>query len=156
MSPTTSSKFGWGCLLALANIVVGAIIIYLGIALFMGSFSDAFGLVAFSIICTLGISLILWLPACYLVGFLPVWALRQLLRDPAESSDAHPADNPGHTAVPSEPKLSHDQLALVNYIKKARAKGLNQERIRQNLERNGWAAERIAWAVGFVTSQGGS
>jgi hypothetical protein len=123
----------------------------------MGSFEDAFWLIGVSIICTAFISLIIWLPLWYGVGYGVLLLLRlaglnvgaifdsqkgQAATAPTES----PAQvEPAGPATQPEPKanLTRDQQALLNYIHKARAKGLSDALISRNLAKNGWSAENI-------------
>jgi hypothetical protein len=149
-----------GCMLAPINIPIGMVIVYLITALFMGSFNDAFSLTALSIVCTAGIGLILWLPIWYWVGYAVVGPLRFTLsaaginipglkkREPA------PQDQSTKSA-PGRPTLTRDQLALINYIKKAQTKGLTKEQIYTKLQSNGWTAGSIVQAFQRVENQAG-
>ena len=52
-----------------AMICLGASIVFLSLAGISGSFANAGTIVAASIICTLGISLLIWIPLCWVVGW---------------------------------------------------------------------------------------
>jgi hypothetical protein len=113
-----------------------------------GDVATAFAILLFSIICTAGISLILWLPLWYGVGYLTVILFRLLVRafgGQPSSPPATPKQPLAQAAPTGEPEqaLSRDQIALTNYIKKARAKGLNREAISKALQANGWKVESI-------------
>ena len=157
-----------GCITAPLSIPLGAAIIYLFLALAMGSFSDAGALILISIVCTLGISLIIWLPACLIVGYIPIYIIRLLRASSSQSelasanvsADASASDQeqpPGssdNSPNANKTALSNDQLALISYIKKATVQGLNQERILQNLQSNGWSKDSISWAFDFLANNG--
>jgi len=140
-------------------IPIGFVIVYLLLAVIMGSLGDAFWLIAVSIICTAFISLIIWLPVWYGVGYGVLLLLRlagvnvgaifdskkgQTATPPAESQTqvetASPAAQPDRAVTAH---LSRDQQALIYYVSKARAKGLSDEQISRNLAKNGWSAESI-------------
>jgi hypothetical protein len=113
-----------------------------------GDVTTAFAILLFSIICTAGISLILWLPLWYGVGYLTVALFRLLVRafGGQTSSPAAPPQQPLAQAAPAGEQgqaLSRDQIAITTYIKKARAKGLNRESISKALQANGWKVESI-------------
>jgi hypothetical protein len=129
---------GWA--MVSLSLPLGGAIIFLFLSLLMGSFNDAATLIFLSILCTLGISLVIWLPACVVVGYIPIIIFRWLMGGSSE----RPAEEE------SDPALSKDQRALLDYIEKARARGLSQERIVTNLQRNGWARDHINWALNFA------
>jgi len=157
-----------GCALAPINITVGALLIYVVLAIFLGSFGDAFSFIAFSVICTLGVSLILWIPACYVVGYLPVLLFRLLMTASSKSdTGTRPAASKKKTLQALSDRLkadsatgglepTHDQQALLDYVDKASLKGLSREQITSNLRQNGWNMDSINWAFNFVKSGGGA
>ena len=106
------------------------------------SLSSVVQLFILSIVCTLGISLIVWIPLGLGVGHIVFaifgWGDRKPQIKPAED-DQQPESQ-------SAASLTRDQQALLNYIKKAREKGLPNHQIRQNLTNNGWAIDSIAGA----------
>lgn len=161
MNERLSKEFKAGCALAPVAIPLGAVVVYGLLVVLMGSFSDAFVLIAASVICTLGISLTIWLPACYLAGYLLILAFRlvsKLFGQPSNETPGNSLQALSHkldAVLAQEPELSNDQKALVDYIQKATAKGLSQEQIRHNLNNNGWATDSINWALNFVGGAGG-
>jgi hypothetical protein len=130
---------------AALNIPVGIVVSFIFLTVFMeGDITTAFAILVFSIICTAGISLILWLPIWYGVGYLTVALFRLLVR--AFGGQSSSPQQPLAQAAPAgeqEKALSRDQIALTNYIKKAKAKGLNRESISKALQTNGWTADSI-------------
>jgi cytochrome c biogenesis protein CcdA len=130
------------------NIPVGFVIVFLILAVFIGSISDTFSLILLSIICTAGISLILWLPIWYVTGYLCVIPFRLLVKalDVNLPITSTPPQQPAAQTPPSGAQaqsLSRDQAAVTNYIKKAKAKGLNKESITRALQANGWTLDSI-------------
>ena len=144
-----SSKSGLSAWLinAALYIPVGIVVTFIFLTIFMaGDVATAFAILLFSIICTAGISLILWLPLWYGVGYLTVILFRLLVRAFGGQS-ASPAVTPqqpvAQAAPAGEQALSRDQVAIITYIKKAKAKGLNREFISKALQANGWPVESI-------------
>ena len=134
---------------SLLYVPVGAIVTYILLSIVLGSASDTFILMGASIICTLGISLVIWLPLWYGVGYI-VMLLYGLLTRPRAEPDAQ------QSGVADKPSLTNDQRALVDYIRKAAAKGFSREKITENLRNNGWTGDNIDWAFTFVGSSGNS
>ena len=134
---------------AALNIPIGIVVSFIFLTVFMeGDIATAFAILVFSIICTAGISLILWLPIWYGVGYLTVALGRLLVRafGGQSSSPAAPPQQPLAQAAPTGEEgqaLSRDQIAITNYIKKAKAKGLNRESINKALQTNGWTTDSI-------------
>ena len=93
-----------------------------------------------SLVCTLGISLIIWLPLGYGVGWI-VYKIagwdRVFHKKQADTQKPEPQ---------IEGSPTRDQQALLNYIKKARSKGLNDDQISQKLTTNGWPTDSITAA----------
>ena len=104
----------------------------------------------FSIVCTAGAALIVWIPLWYVVGYGVLLTLRFILplfgMDISGIFDRNKAKSASDISQPAQATLSRDQQALLNYIKKARAKGLSDEQISQNLTSNGWKADSITTA----------
>jgi hypothetical protein len=154
--------------LALSPIAIplGIVLVYFVLAVLMGSLGDAFTLILASIICTALISLIIWIPLWYIVGYGALLILRLALKPmgldlsglfaakktapdkpPAQPAKVRPA------AAPLSPQgLTNDQMALLNYVGKARRKGLTDAQISHNLEKNGWSGESVAAAFRMLKS----
>jgi MFS family permease len=130
----------------LVRILVGFGVTFIVLAFVVGNLADTALFVAASIICTAGISLILWLPLTYGVGWLTLIVIRfvrgMLDAEPASAGQAQAAP-PAATS----PALTNDQRAVINYVKQARAKGLKDAEISLKLQRNGWTAESIQFAL---------
>jgi hypothetical protein len=116
-------------------------------------------LIVVSIICTAFISLIIWLPVWYGVGYgvllllrlagLNVGAIFDSKKGPAAAAPAESQAQVEAASLAAQPdpavtaNLSRDQQALIQYVSKARAKGLSDEQIARNLTKNGWNTESI-------------
>ena len=149
MTTPSNSKFKFNCGTLVLNTAIGAVITYIILAIFMFSFQDAGFLILASIVCTLGISLVVWFPIWFLVGFLVMLGIRFLNRQFGQSEPQNHQTNPAKKET-DKPSLTSDQQALVTYIKRAVGKGLDQAKIKQNLEKNGWTLDSINWALDFV------
>ena len=147
MKDFVSREIGLGCLATPIAIPIGAVIVYVVMGIVTADFSTAFGILIFSIICTAGISLLLWIPIWYAVGYGTLIVLRVILGffgvDIGGIFGSKKAKSTPDDPKPAQPALSRDQQALLNYIKKARAKGLSDEQISQNLTSNGWKAQSV-------------
>ncbi len=141
-----------GCMLAPIYVPLGIVIVYLITALFMWSFNDAFLLTLFSIICTAGLSLIILLPIWYAVGYIAIIPLRLILMTAGININLPGSKKSEATQQEQQPKsaLSKDQVALINYIKKALTKGLSKEQISVTLKSNGWPRDSITSAFQMV------
>ena len=53
----------------IAAFLLGAPVIFFVMAVCLGSIEDAACLVALSVLCTVGVSLVAWLPLCWFVGW---------------------------------------------------------------------------------------
>jgi hypothetical protein len=115
--------------------VVGWIVCYIVITIFVGSPGDALLMIAISVICTLGISLALWIPLGYVIG----WGILALFDLVFKNRSSDLGENSGNNPHPpaqqsqrlsalskrldrelqAESSLSHDQQAISNYIRKA-------------------------------------
>ena len=60
-------------------IPIGAVMALIVLAIFVGDLGSAFALMALSIICTAGISLIIWIPVCYILGYMVIALVRVAL-----------------------------------------------------------------------------
>ena len=96
----------------------------------------------FSIVCTAGAALIVWIPLWYGVG----WVVFEVVGWLIKKLGANPAGDTQQPEAQSAASLTRDQQALLNYIKKARARGMNHERISLVLTSEGWTADEMNWA----------
>jgi cell division protein FtsW (lipid II flippase) len=148
--------------------IVGMVVLYILLAIFMLDPGQALLLIAISVICTAGISLIIWIPLAYVVGWgvlalitwITGWSIEPGSSPPAKEEPAQA--EPGNIAALSqqldqqlkkEPALTNDQRAVAAYIRKALDKGLSREKIMAKLQDNGWGADSIKWGFDFVAGE---
>lgn len=105
-----------------------------------GAVGDAFGFFVLSIICTAGMSLVIWLPLLYLAG----WATLEIGTAIMKGLGGKVAEKP----VSKRPLLSRDEVALTRYIRQAEARGMSRDEITLGLRRSGWSDEMIQKARG--------
>ena len=146
-------------------IPIGIVLSYGILVIFVGDTGGAFALMAFSIICTAGISLIVWVPIWYGLGYLVLLLVQMLLKAvgvdvPAMFTRSEKSDAPStelqstskspDTKETDSSNLTKDQVALMNYIRKAKQKGLSNDAITRNLGQNGWNIDSISQALRLV------
>jgi hypothetical protein len=145
--------------------VVGMVVLYILLAIFMLDPGQALLLIAISVICTAGISLVIWIPLAYFVG----WGVLALFAritgktidfdsttPPAEGEPAQvQSENIAALSqqLNKEPGLTNDQQAIASYIRKALEKGLGHDKIIENLRNNGWSTDSIRWGFDFVAGE---
>jgi len=104
---------------------------FLTIAIVMAIWPGGLGFLLISIICSGGMTLVIWLPLAYVVGLI-VTSLFNFAKG-GHNPDKVVATNGQHHV------LNNDQLALLNYIKQAKANNMSNEVIASQLKNNGWA-----------------
>jgi hypothetical protein len=152
----------------IGTIIAGALTTFIILAIMMGDIGSAALVYFASIICTLGISLVLWLPVWYGVGWIVIKIAKitaafylGLEKDKGATSAGAPPPQTSklqalterlNQELQNDPALARNQLALVNYIKKAKKKGIPNYQITLNLTNNGWTMESINAAYQMVHS----
>ncbi|MGB0560905.1 MAG: hypothetical protein ACPGVO_03775 [Spirulinaceae cyanobacterium] len=127
---------------------VGAIVIFLGMSIATGDMAQAGTVIVVSIVCTLGISLFIWIPLCWLVGVLVLGIfagtfklIGMTAQRPVEKQVLQPA-------IANRALIQ--QQSLANYIRKAQAKGFSESQIQNRLRQEGWNNDEIAGAQAMV------
>jgi hypothetical protein len=150
-----------------ALIFLGALIVYLSLAVASGSFANAGTIVVASIICTLGISLLIWIPLCWCIGWIVFEicslafgkermrrAFGMATSDASQSeansyfSNLEPSPEPNPELL--SPVLNRQRIILVDYIGKAKRQGLSDTQISSRLKAQGWDDIEIQQAQSFV------
>lgn len=126
------------------KMLVGMFLVLLILAIFGGSGGLQF--FAWSIICTVGISLILWVPAFFVVGSIFVWIISAVTRGKV-FGEGSPVSNDKHT---NKRSLTNKQQALADYIWKAKAQTLNDNQILAILMKQGWSEQEVKEAFAIV------
>jgi membrane protein implicated in regulation of membrane protease activity len=110
--------------------LIGFIPLSLAALLLPGGFGTVFFL---SIICTAGVSLVIWVPLSYLLGLLLVNVFELIFRRTLE--------------VPQRPNLAaRRKEVLRQFLQEACRQGMERDTATTLLRSNGWAESDIAWA----------
>lgn len=121
--------------------------------------NDFFSLIFLSIVCTLGISLVIWIPLFWLVGYITLSIIYKINPQLNQSSLSNDQDI-NQSPVPNNQSLKNQGVffvnnkqiyALVDYIKKAQAKGYSDSQIETRLKKNGWSQSEIDQAFQLIT-----
>ncbi|MEA5468186.1 hypothetical protein [Spirulina sp. 06S082] len=102
---------------------------------------NAISIIGLSIICTAGVSLVMWVPLWWLVGWIVV-AIYQAIAKPSQ----------GDRDRPVNPIKDANQQALVNYMKLAKSKGFSDTQISTRLRVEGWGNEEITEAQQLLSN----
>ena len=118
------------------RIMCGLLIVLVVVAVGTGgAVGDALGFFFLSIICTLGISLVIWLPAFYFAG----WATLGIGKAITKRLGGKVAETP----LSKRAVLSGEEVALTRYIRQVEARGMSHDEITRRLRRGGWSDEMI-------------
>jgi hypothetical protein len=138
------------------SLAVGVPLTLLILIAIVGDFSTAMIIFGASIICTAGISLIIWLPVCYGIGFSALWLAGQVVKlfHTPEDSSRRPQPTEHRETVNlqvlnqriQQSSQQHNQQALEEYIQRAIAYGYTEQKIIENLTQHGWSESEIQQA----------
>ncbi|OGY20952.1 MAG: hypothetical protein A2126_02815 [Candidatus Woykebacteria bacterium GWB1_45_5] len=117
-----------------AKTLIGFVTITVVLSLFTAG--GALILILASIVCTAGVSLVIWIPLSYGVGSLIVGLLQgqRIIVQEAKVETAGPGTGP-------KMPITNEEVALTNYVKQARACGMPASEIAANLKEKGWSEE---------------
>lgn len=113
----------------LAKILIGFFTIFIVLSIFTGGPQNVLMLCFFLVICTAGVGLIPLVGVSYAIGSVIYLFLnldKKLLQESAISSSSETITIP------------NDKLAILDYIRKARARGQADAQIELTLKQNGW------------------
>ena len=114
------------------DFLVGFIVLYVLMAIFTGPDGAVF-ILWYSILCTAGTSLVIWIPLAYVIGKL----VRSIYKRDWTST------------IPQRPNLAANRHeALQKYVEEASGRGVSQLDITALLTKNGWSLAEInetAW-----------
>lgn len=128
------------------KVLVGTPIVYIGLILLSGSVQNAGSILVMSIICTLGISLVFWVPLAWLVGMITLEIFSAIAQLTGWSIPAFLTREQATSSSPqTQPSLSlnHEQIALIKYVRQGISCGFSDEKITNRLRRQGWSEEEI-------------
>ena len=143
-----------GLALQATRLLVGCLISFFGISIlttFTGSSDFASSLInifLISVICTLGLSLFIWIPLFWMVGFLALEIFGLLNRSLNHRGDAGEGGTSDRQAVFA---VSTDIQAMVSYINQSRVHGATDQQIATRLRAKGWTEGEINHAFQQVS-----
>jgi hypothetical protein len=129
-------------------VLLGLPITFISLALLAGGIENAWIILWTSVVCTAGISLLIWVPLWWFVGWIIIKIFESLTgRTIAGGVDAEATHivSTGQT-VP----ISSDQKSLIDYIEKASRQGLSETQISSRLKAQGWGEDEIQQAQSFA------
>ncbi len=115
---------------------IGMIATFVGLAIGFFDLANAAAFMILSIVCTAGISLVVWIPIWWVVGRFIQWVVASLSSS-KDSCDKGPAES-----QPSR-RLQDHEKAISTFIQKARAAKLCEADIGNRLLAAGWTAEEV-------------
>jgi ABC-type transport system involved in multi-copper enzyme maturation permease subunit len=138
-----------GSALFFLGLPLGVFITFAALAVMCGGVEPALGILGMSIICSAGVSLVIWIPLSWFVGWITlqitwfiVWAVSKITINILERSTA-PNDS---TQIRSDALPAAQKISLVNYIDKGIKQGWSDSQITSRLRAQGWKDEEIAEA----------
>ncbi|MFK0733198.1 MAG: hypothetical protein HEQ35_24695 [Gloeotrichia echinulata IR180] len=136
-----------------ALICLGALIVFISIAVISGGIENAGMIVSASIVCTLGISLLIWIPLCWVVGW-TVFEICSLLFGEERMRRAFRIATADADQTPINLPINNTELlSLVDYIKKCQRQGWSDTQIYSRLKARGWEDEEIEQAQNLANSR---
>lgn len=123
------------------------ILIGFAFMIFISLVFGAFPFLLASIVCTGGISLIVYIPLALMLGT----AIDKLIFNRNNKIEEQISANTDKNNVGSDNQilLTKDQIALVNYIREAQSRGMDTNSIFLALKDNGWMEDDIRKAFGY-------
>lgn len=126
---------------SIASISIGFFVTYLMLGIIAGSSTVPLLVISGSIVCTLGVALIVWVPIFWLTGKMVLAGL-ELLGFAREMQGTRPPER--------------DLAAIVHYIHRCRSKGANDDQITMRLREQGWTYTEINRAFQLLPTSSNS
>ena len=126
----------------IANILYGFVISLALLAIFIGGLGNAATFLILSIVCTAGISLVLWISIWWGIGFLFTTLVRAV-----GGPDLAGRGNAAKKRQAVQLLRNETELALANYINTATLNGMSDPEIRNRLLKVGWNEVEIDKAL---------
>jgi hypothetical protein len=129
-------------------LLLGLPITFISLALLAGGIENAWIILWTSVVCTAGISLLIWVPLWWFVG----WVIIKIFESLTGRTIAGGADIEETQAISSGETvaISSDQKSLINYIEKAKKQGMSETQISNRLKAQGWGEDEIQQAQYFA------
>ena len=129
-----------------ASLAVGVPVTFLGLIIITGGVGNAAMVVFCSVVLTVGLALVVWIPLCRFLGtatlniigiFVDLGSRRPM---PAKRSPSGQY-KPGGKKKPAakRPPVGWDMLALAKYMRQAAARGMSHDQITAHVRLNGWS-----------------
>ena len=142
---------------------VGLPIVFLCLAAFTGSFSNALSLLLISVVCTAGIGLVIWVPLCLFAGWIALTVAKQITSTARTSNRDGAARNAAERTEASirqqaiartvlQGSTPQERIALDEYIRRAVRLGHTYDRILTTLRQQGWSETEISQAFQATTN----
>ncbi|MBD2067075.1 hypothetical protein H6F93_05955 [Leptolyngbya sp. FACHB-671] len=155
------------------SFAVGFPLVFLCLAAFTGGLSNAFWLLAASVVCTAGIGLIIWIPLSLVTGWAALTLAKEIanttgissrdgaVRNAAERTEASIRQQAMRSSSPhgvvartvSQNTTPQERIALDEYIRRAVRLGHPYERILATLTEQGWKEAEIHQAFQVAANQ---
>lgn len=117
------------------KVILGFIVSYLFLLLMLGGFNNVNILLMYSVICTAGVGLVIWILLWYGVGSVVYWIISSVFTEPEKPAEKGKAN---HDLLQAK-----DKLAIISYINSARSNHIKDEAIESMLKLNGWSDTAI-------------
>ncbi|BAZ13069.1 hypothetical protein NIES4071_49030 [Calothrix sp. NIES-4071] len=126
------------------QILIGIPITFGSLALMSGGVQPALQIVQLSLLCTLGISLVVWIPLCWFVGWVVLKIVESISGQILVPYDSAEISN--NVLREQNVSLAPENISLANYIEKGIKQGWSETQIISRLRAQGWNDEEIAEA----------
>lgn len=126
------------------RVLTGLLVISVGASL-TGNFQSLLSLALMSIMCTLGIALVVWIPLLYVIGLIALACVSGIRAMVAMFSETERKEE---GAPEQKGTLLKERMAIEQYIDRAKFYGLSHEQILSALKNGGWSDAEIQAAYG--------
>lgn len=133
------------------KILIGIPLVFGFLALMSGGVQPALLIIQVSLFCTLGISLVVWIPLCWLLGSVTLEVVESLLGRTLIPNNSVEARN--DILGQQNTSLTPLNISLSNYIEKGIKQGWSETQITSRLRAQGWKDEEISEALVFVMAR---
>jgi hypothetical protein len=133
------------------QILIGIPITFGSLALISGGVQPALAIIQISLFCTLGISLVVWIPLCWFFGMLVLKIAEDISGRTLIPSDSIEIRSGGLRQQNISPMP--ENISVANYIEKGIKQGWSESQINSRLKAQGWNDEEIAEAQVVVRAK---
>lgn len=115
------------------RVLLGIPITFCVVSLLAGGMDNAWIVVVCSIILTLGFALLIWIPLCWLVGSGTLALIGIFVKKPDGQQEA----------TRQHPHFRRYEVVLTDFLRKAKDRGMSDDKIVADLRRNGWSDSQV-------------